>query len=99
MLNPVVHFEIHCADATAQQQFYTSLFGWEINADNEWNYGLVQHRERGLGSGISPAMGVPPVARITFHVQVEDLPPSWTQKAISSVFTDSRWDIMTRPRG
>ena len=76
MLNPVVHVEIHCADATAQQQFYTSLFGWEINADNEWNYGLVQHREGGLGGGISPAMGDPPVARITFRVQVEDLQAS-----------------------
>ena len=76
MLNPVVHFEIHGADATAQHQFYASLFGWNINADNEWNYGLVQRRERGLGSGISPAMGVPPVARITFHVQVEDLQAS-----------------------
>ena len=76
MLNPVVHFEIHCADATAQQQFYTSLFGWDINADNAWNYGLVHHREGGLGGGIRPAMGVPPVARITFHVQVEDLQAS-----------------------
>ena len=65
-----------CRTPPHSKQFYASLLGWNINADNEWNYGLVQHREGGLDGEISPAMGDPLVARITFHVQVEDLQAS-----------------------
>ncbi len=60
MPNPVVHFEIGCVDAKAQQDFYRNLFDWEITpASEEWSYGLVQHAEDGIGaSGEEPAKPV-----------------------------------------
>jgi len=74
MPNPVVHFEIGCVDAAAQQDFYRSLFDWEIiPASDEWNYGLVQHSEGGIGGGISSSGDDPPKPMVTFYVQVDDL--------------------------
>ena len=74
MPNPVVHFEIGCVDATAQQNFYRNLFDWEITpANEEWNYGLVQHAEGGTGGGISASGEEPAKPMVTFYVQVDDL--------------------------
>ncbi len=41
MPNPVVHFEIQSNQAEKLQKFYADIFGWHVNADNEFNYGLV----------------------------------------------------------
>ena len=38
---PVVHFEIMAKDGKRAQEFYRSLFQWDINANNPMNYGLV----------------------------------------------------------
>ena len=46
MVRPVVHFEIHGKDAKKLQEFYASLFGWKIDANNPMNYGMV---EAGVG--------------------------------------------------
>ena len=55
MGQPVVHFEIIGKDGPKLQSYYAELFGWEINADNPMNYGVVdargQHeRRRGRAS-------------------------------------------------
>ena len=74
MGNPVVHFEISCKEAEAGQGFYRDLFGWKINSDNPWNYGLVDtESETGIGGGVTgvdPAMSQPGVM---IYVEVEDL--------------------------
>lgn len=77
--NPVVHFEIQSANPEAQQQFYAQLFGWNINADNAMNYGLVQHGEgaNGIGSGIGSSTDQ--TNRVTFYVYVDDLQASLDQ--------------------
>ena len=41
MGQPVVHFEVIGKDGPALQSYYSELFGWEINADNPMNYGIV----------------------------------------------------------
>ena len=56
------------------QKFYASLFDWEITpASEEWNYGLVQHSEGGIGGGISDSGDDPPKPMVTFYVMVDDL--------------------------
>lgn len=40
MPNPVTWFEIVGKDGKALQDFYSNLFGWEINANNPMNYGI-----------------------------------------------------------
>ncbi len=60
MANNVVHFEINGPDKDALQSFYTSAFGWTVNADNPMGYGLVEHDESrpGIGGGIDEGDGV-----------------------------------------
>ncbi len=71
MANAVTHFEIHGRDGKKSQDFYASLFGWEIDADNPMNYGMVSAPGgEGIGGGIAPAMGEP---MVTIYVEVEDL--------------------------
>jgi uncharacterized protein len=64
-------FELGCGDATALQNFYRELFGWEINADNAMKYGETRAVGNGIGGGIAPAMGRDPYT--TVYVAVEDL--------------------------
>ena len=83
MPNPVVHFEIGCINTEAQQKFYGTLFDWEIiPTSTEWNYGLVQHSEGGIGGGISQSGEDPPRPMITFYVMVDDL-RAYLDKAVS----------------
>ena len=72
MPNPVVHFEIQSNQAEKLQKFYADIFGWHVNADNEFNYGLVDtHTDKGIGGGIGPTQGGPNM--VTFYVDVDDL--------------------------
>ena len=83
MPNPVVHFEIGCINTDAQQKFYASLFDWEITpASEEWNYGLVQHSEGGIGGGISDSGDDPPKPMVTFYVMVDDLQAYRTRQPV-----------------
>ena len=56
MGNPVVHFEIASPDGPALRQFYSDLFGWNIEVQGEemGNYGIVPTNEGGIGGGLLP---------------------------------------------
>lgn len=67
--NQVVHFEIVGGkDDAMLQEFYAKLFGWEIDANNPMNYGLVQ---AGIGGGIGA--NEQGQSRVTIYVGVDDL--------------------------
>ena len=71
MANPVVHFEVAGKDAAALQQFYASLFGWTIDANNPMNYGMVESGGKdAINGGIGPTGDAP---RVTVYIQVEDI--------------------------
>jgi len=71
MANPVVHFEIHGRDGKKAQEFYGSLFGWEIDAKNPMDYGVVSAQDgQGIGGGIAAAQHEP---MVTIYVDVADL--------------------------
>jgi len=82
MPNPVVHFEIIGGDGKKLHAFYASLFGWKVDANNEWNYGMVDTQTPGTGiaGGIGGAMDGQ--ARVTVYAQVPDLQAS-LDKAVS----------------
>jgi predicted enzyme related to lactoylglutathione lyase len=69
MPNPVVHFEILGKDQKLLEEFYKSIFDWQINPAME-GYSLVQPGS-GIGGGIG-AMGEGR-AHVTFYVGVEDV--------------------------
>jgi predicted enzyme related to lactoylglutathione lyase len=71
MANAVTHFEIHGRDGKKTQDFYATLFGWSVDADNPMNYGMVSAPDgEGIGGGIAQAMNEP---MVTVYVEVEDL--------------------------
>ncbi|MEA2247620.1 MAG: uncharacterized protein QOH46_2149 [Solirubrobacteraceae bacterium] len=78
MGQPVVHFEIIGKDAPKLTSYYSDLFGWEIDANNPMNYGIVQ-REGNVtenGVGIGGGIGAGPEGypgHVTFYVQVPDV--------------------------
>lgn len=76
MPNPVVHFEVMGGQGKTLQVFYGDVFGWNINADNEWNYGLIRPEDAGIGGGIGPDQQ----ARVTVYVEVDD-PQAYLDKA------------------
>jgi predicted enzyme related to lactoylglutathione lyase len=78
MGQPVVHFEVVGKDGKKLQSYYADLFGWEINADNPMNYGMVAREGNvntdgvGIGGGIGPGPeGY--AGHVTFYVEVPDV--------------------------
>jgi uncharacterized protein len=74
----VVHFEITGGDGPKLQRYYAELFGWDIDANNEFGYGIVQREGNtnaegiGIGGGISQGPeGYP--GHVTVYVQVPDV--------------------------
>jgi predicted enzyme related to lactoylglutathione lyase len=84
MGQPVVHFEIAGKDAAKLQDYYSQLFGWEIDANNPMGYGLVPREGNvnadgiGIGGGISAGpegYG----GHVTFYVEVPDAEAAMAQ--------------------
>ena len=70
MGQPVVHFEIEGRDADDLRRFYSQLFGWEIDANNPFGYGIVPHdgNTNSDGVGIGGAVGgVPEIPSPTWR--------------------------------
>jgi predicted enzyme related to lactoylglutathione lyase len=78
MGQPVVHFEIIGQDAQKLQQYYSELFGWEINAENPMQYGIVS-REGNVnsdGAGIGGGVAGGPEGyggHVIFYIEVPDV--------------------------
>jgi uncharacterized protein len=67
----VVHWEVQARDPGAQMRFFGELFGWNVDANNPQNYGMVTPAGPGsIGGGIGPTMDAP---RATFYVQVPSI--------------------------
>ena len=77
MANPVVHFEVTGKDGKKLQEFYSKAFGWQINADNPMNYGIVDNAGQGIGGGISAGDGG--TTAVTFYIEVDD-PDAYLKK-------------------
>ena len=81
MGQPVVHFEITGADGPALHRYYAELFGWDIDANNEFGYGIVPREGNtnddgvGIGGGIATGPeGYP--GHVTVYIQVPDVEAS-----------------------
>jgi predicted enzyme related to lactoylglutathione lyase len=74
MAHPVVHFEIISKNEPKAREFYTNLFGWEINTESMPGYGLIAAPKegQGIGGGLMATPCEEAGAYATFYVQVED---------------------------
>jgi predicted enzyme related to lactoylglutathione lyase len=78
MGQPVVHFEVIGKDGKKLQEYYTQLFGWEIDANNPMSYGMVARdgNTNSEGAGIGGGVGGGPEGyegHVTFYVEVPDV--------------------------
>jgi predicted enzyme related to lactoylglutathione lyase len=69
--NPVGWFEILGKDAAKTQKFYADLFGWNVDASNPMNYGMVQGDGYPIGGGLAASQDGKPM--VTVYVDVDDL--------------------------
>lgn len=79
MSNPVLHFEVGVKDGKAGREFYSNMFGWNINSDNPMGYSLVNTVGEGINGGIAEAEEH---SGVVFYVQV-DGPQAALDKAVS----------------
>jgi predicted enzyme related to lactoylglutathione lyase len=71
MANPVAWFEVTGPDAGELQRFYAEAFGWQIDASNPMNNGMVTAGEGGIAGGVGP--NPEGSAHATFYVSVPDV--------------------------
>jgi uncharacterized protein len=77
MGQPVVHFEIIGKDGEKLRNYYSELFGWEIDANNPMNYGVVQREgnTNDEGAGIGGGVATAPEGyegHVMFYIEVPD---------------------------
>ena len=75
MGQPVVHFEVVGKDGEKLQSYYADLFDWDVNAENEMKYGLVDREanSNAEGIGLGGGIGQGPdgyEGHVTFYVEV-----------------------------
>ena len=78
MGQPVVHFEVIGKDGKKLRDYYSELFGWNIDADNEMNYGVIQRDDNTTADGVGIGGGVAGGpegydGHVTFYVEVPDV--------------------------
>src|SRR4051794_32633603 len=78
MGQPVVHFEVVGRDGNKLRSYYSELFGWQIDANNPMNYGMVQREGNTTpdGAGIGGGVGQGPAGydgHVTFYIEVPDV--------------------------
>jgi predicted enzyme related to lactoylglutathione lyase len=80
--SPVVHFEVIGTDFATLEEFYTSLFGWKIDANNPIGYGIIAREDNltadgiGIGGGIMalpPEMAQGSNGHVSWYVEVPDV--------------------------
>ena len=86
MGQPVVHFEIIGNDGDKLQSYYSDLFGWEIDSDNEMKYGIVPREGNTNADGVGVGGGIATGpegygGHVTFYVEVPDVEASLAQAA------------------
>jgi predicted enzyme related to lactoylglutathione lyase len=83
MPDPVVHFEIISKDAEKLHSFYSDVFQWKIDTNNEVNYGIVNNGGQGIDGGIGGVFEENYPGHVTFYISVAD--PAETLKKIESL--------------
>ncbi len=67
-------WEITLADKASSdkvKRFFTTVFGWKIESDPQYDYGQVSDKDSGIGGGIGPSQAG--ANNVTFYIEVPDL--------------------------
>ena len=96
MGQPVVHFEVVGRDGEKLQSYYAELFDWDVNAENEMKYGLVDREanSNAEGIGLGGGIGQGPdgyEGHVTFYVEVPNViePAAGADRATLAFLVDA----------
>jgi hypothetical protein len=71
-VHSVVHWEIQSQAPERLHRFYADALGWQVNANNPMNYGMVASKGKaGIDGGIGGAQG--PGSRVTVYAAVPSI--------------------------
>jgi len=71
-VHSVIHWEIQSRDPAKLHDFYSGALGWEIDANNPMNYGMVASKGReGINGGIGGSQGS---SRVLVYSEVPSIP-------------------------
>jgi predicted enzyme related to lactoylglutathione lyase len=72
MSNPIAHFEVTGKDGPRLQEFYSKLFDWNMELNEQLGYATVAPSDGSIGGGIGTAPGGG-AGQVTFYVGVSDI--------------------------
>ena len=78
MSTPLVHLEVTGQDGAKLQSFFSDLFGWQLDADNQMNYGVGMLNDA-VGVGVGPSPEGPGAS--TFYIKVDSVEDSLAKAA------------------
>jgi len=70
--HPIVHIEFSADDPNSAGNFYSKLFGWEIQQMPEMNYAMFDPGE-GVGGGLNPVQEDYPAGTVIVYVGTDDI--------------------------
>ena len=75
MGNPVVHFELWSPDPDKASAFYSHVFDWNVNFNNELTYWVIdtQGGKDGINGGMFKPQDGPLPAKLSLYIQVDDV--------------------------
>jgi predicted enzyme related to lactoylglutathione lyase len=68
----IVHIELSAKDREKAAEFYSELFGWEVQQIPEMNYATFRAGE-GPGGGFNPVSDDNPAGTVTIYINSEDI--------------------------
>lgn len=73
MPRPIVHVELSAEDRSALGQFYSSVFGWELQEWPEMNYTTFSSGEGSVGGGFASVGDGMPKGAVVIYIDVDDV--------------------------
>jgi uncharacterized protein len=71
----IVHIELSATDRKTLGQFYSKVFGWELQHIDEMNYTTFKAGD-GVGGGFNPVTDENPAGTVTVYIDTDDVTAS-----------------------
>jgi uncharacterized protein len=73
MSRSIVHVEFAGEDRRELAEFYSSIFGWELQEFPDMNYTTFSSGQGGLGGGFAPVGDINPRGAVVVYIDVDDV--------------------------
>jgi predicted enzyme related to lactoylglutathione lyase len=74
----ILHIEISAKDRVAAGKFYSDLFGWEVNQNEEMDYASFVDAD-GLSAGLNPVTDTAPAGSVVPYITCKDVAGTLTK--------------------